>query len=123
MDLATGSAGFLISSMELMIEQAEMELGKGTSVAEEVIENIKRNNLLGVELNAEMYTLAATNMILRGDGSSNIRKANTFNTPKSLYEKFGATKLLLNPPFSYQENGMPFIEFGLNNMEKAESAL
>ena len=104
--------------MELMIEQAEMELGKGTSVAEEVIENIKRNNLLGVELNAEMYTLAATNMILRGDGSSNIRKANTFNTPKSLYEKFGATKLLLNPPFSYQENGMPFIEFGLNNMEK-----
>ena len=65
-----------------------------------------------------MYTLAATNMILRGDGSSNIRKANTFNTPKSLYEKFGATKLLLNPPFSYQENGMPFIEFGLNNMEK-----
>ena len=33
-----------------------------------------------------MYTLAATNMILRGDGSSNIRKANTFNTPKSLYE-------------------------------------
>ena len=29
MDLATGSAGFLISSMELMIEQAEMELGKG----------------------------------------------------------------------------------------------
>ena len=56
-------------------------------MAEEVIENIKRNNLLGVELNAEMYTLA-TNMILRGDGSSNIRKANTFNTPKSLYEKF-----------------------------------
>ncbi|MCD8914281.1 SAM-dependent methyltransferase [Staphylococcus simulans] len=118
MDLATGSAGFLISSMELMIEQAEVELGKGTSAAEEVIEKIKRNNLLGVELNAEMYTLAATNMILRGDGSSNIRKANTFNTPKSLYEKFGATKLLLNPPFSYKENGMPFIEFGLDNMEK-----
>ena len=81
MDLATGSAGFLISSMELMIEQAEIELGKGTSAAEEVIENIKRNNLLGVELNAEMYTLA-TNMILRYDGSSNIRKANTFNTLK-----------------------------------------
>lgn len=118
MDLATGSAGFLISSMELMIEKAELELGKGTSAAEKAIVNIKSNNLLGVELNAEMYTLAATNMILRGDGSSNIRKANTFNTPKDLYEKFKATKLLLNPPFSFKENGMPFIEFGLNNMEK-----
>lgn len=118
MDLATGSAGFLISSMELMIEKAELELGKGTSAAEKTIENIKSDNLLGVELNAEMYTLAATNMILRGDGSSNIRKANTFNTPKELYEEFKATKLLLNPPFSFKENGMPFIEFGLNNMEK-----
>ncbi|WP_064485321.1 N-6 DNA methylase [Staphylococcus kloosii] len=118
MDLATGSAGFLISSMELMIEQAELEHGKRTNAAEEEIKNIKSNNLLGIELNAEMYTLAATNMILRGDGSSNIKKANTFNTPKRLYEEFKATKLLLNPPFSYQENGMPFIEFGLNNMEK-----
>ncbi|MGX0167477.1 type I restriction enzyme M protein [Staphylococcus hominis] len=118
MDLATGSAGFLISSMELMIEKAELEFGKGTSAAEESINKIKSNNLLGIELNAEMYTLAATNMILRGDGSSNIKKANTFNTPKSLYEDFKATKLLLNPPFSYRENGMPFIEFGLDNMQR-----
>lgn len=118
MDLATGSAGFLISSMELMIEQAELEHGKRTNAAEKEIKNIKSNNLLGIELNAEMYTLAATNMILRGDGSSNIKKANTFNTPKNLYEEFKATKLLLNPPFSFKENGMPFIEFGLNNMEK-----
>ncbi|MEI7455916.1 MAG: N-6 DNA methylase, partial [Nitrosomonadales bacterium] len=74
--------------------------------------------LLGIELNAEMFTLAATNMILRGDGSSNIYKGNTFNTPEKLYKDFNATKLLLNPPFSYSENGMPFIAFGLNQMEK-----
>lgn len=34
----------------------------------------KQSQLLGVELNAEMFILAATNMILRGDGSSNIQK-------------------------------------------------
>lgn len=118
MDLATGSAGFLISAMELMIQDAENTHGKKTTAAEDKIEKIKKTQLLGVELNAEMFTLAATNMILRGDGSSNIQKGNTFNTPEKLYADFNANRLLLNPPFSYTENGMPFIAFGLDKMEK-----
>jgi hypothetical protein len=118
MDLATGSAGFLISSMELMIQDAELSFGKKTSSAEKKIKEIKSNQLLGIELNAEMFTLAATNMVLRGDGSSNIQKGNTFNTPEDLYINFRANRLLLNPPFSYSENGMPFIAFGLEKMEK-----
>jgi hypothetical protein len=118
MDLATGSAGFLISSMEMMINDAEANYGKQTTAANDKINSIKKEQLLGVELNAEMFTLAATNMILRGDGSSNIHKGNTFNTPEQLYTDFQANKLLLNPPFSYDENGMPFIAFGLDKMEK-----
>lgn len=118
MDLATGSAGFLISAMELMIEDTNKTFGKDTSKANNKIEKIKNEQLLGVELNAEMFTLAATNMILRGDGSSNIKKGNTFNTPEELYTNFRANRLLLNPPFSYKENGMPFIEFGLSKMDK-----
>ncbi len=118
MDLATGSAGFLISAMELMIQDAQNTHGKKTTAAEDQIEKIKKTQLLGVELNAEMFTLAATNMILRGDGSSNIQKGNTFNTPEKLYADFNANRLLLNPPFSYTENGMPFIAFGLDKMEK-----
>lgn len=117
MDLATGSAGFLISAMEIMIQDVENLYGKKTTQAETKIDEIKKKQLLGVELNAEMFTLAATNMILRGDGSSNIQKGNTFNTPEELYTKFKANKLLLNPPFSFKENGIPFIEFGLNKME------
>lgn len=118
MDLATGSAGFLISSMELMIASAENKYGKDTTRAKQKIEEIKQKRLLGVELNAEMYTLAATNMILRGDGSSNIQKGNTFKTPEELYTNFKADRILLNPPFSFEENGMPFIAFGLDKMEK-----
>ena len=118
MDLATGSAWFLISWMEIMIEDAEKSYGKKTTNAENKIKEIKKNQLLWVELNAEMYTLAATNMILRWDWSANIQKWNTFKTPKELYEKFKANKLLLNPPFSFDENGMPFIAFGLERMEK-----
>lgn len=117
MDLATGSAGFLISSMELMIEYAEEKYGKKTKKALEKIEHIKKHQLLGVELDAQMFTLASTNMILRGDGSSNIRKGSSFKEPADLYKTFNADKLLLNPPFSYKENGMPFILFGLANMQ------
>jgi len=117
MDLATGSAGFLISAMEMMIEDVEKTYGKKTSVAENKIKSIKKEQLMGIELNAEMFTLAATNMILRGDGSSNIQKGNTFKTPESIYNDFKADRLLLNPPFSYSENGMPFIAFGLDKMQ------
>lgn len=118
MDLATGSAGFLISAMELMIEDANAIFGKATTAANEAIDALKKNNLLGVELNAEMFTLAATNMILRGDGSSRIEKGSAFNRPESLFENFKADRLLLNPPFSYDENGLPFLEHGLDKMEK-----
>lgn len=117
MDLATGSAGFLISAMRLMIEDTETKYGKNSSEANRKIEHIKKQQLLGVELDANMFTLASTNMILRGDGSSNIQKGSSFDRPPELYENFKADKLLLNPPFSYDENGMPFIEFGLRHMQ------
>lgn len=118
MDLATGSAGFLISSMELMIDDANSKYGKNTSKANELIKEIKQSQLLGVELNAEMFTLATTNMILRGDGSSRIEKGDAFNRPDWLYTDFKADRLLLNPPFSFVDNGLPFLAYGLDKMER-----
>lgn len=117
MDLATGSAGFLISAMKIMIDQIEKDYGKETERAKKKIEKIKHEQLLGVELNAEVFVLASTNMILRGDGSSNIQKGSSFDRPEKLYSDFNADKLLLNPPFTFEENGMPFLEFGLRQMK------
>lgn len=118
MDLATGSAGFLISAMQIMIENANENYAKGSSEALKKIDEIKRNQLLGVELNAEMYTLAATNMILRGDGSARIEHGSAFNRSDELYSNFKADRILLNPPFTFDENGMPFIAYGLDRMAK-----
>ena len=44
MDLATGSAGFLISSMEIMINDAENTYGKETTASRSKIEDIKKHN-------------------------------------------------------------------------------
>ncbi|EAL3914505.1 SAM-dependent DNA methyltransferase [Campylobacter upsaliensis] len=116
MDLATGSAGFLISSMEQMIEDVYKNTAKHSTQANKAILELKTKQLLGIEYNAEMFALATSNMILRGDGSSKIYKANTFETEDSLYANFAPTRILLNPPFTWDYNGLPFIEFGLDRM-------
>ena len=118
MDLATGSAGFLISSMELMIEDVYKKHSKHSTHANKAILELKTKQLLGIEYNAEMFALATANMILRGDGSSKIYKANTFETEDKLYESFLPTRILLNPPFTWDYNGLPFIEFGLDRMQR-----
>jgi len=122
LDVAAGSAGFLIACMGIMIEQANKEYGKGTTSANEKIKLIKNTQLMGIERDSQMYTLAATNMIMRGDGSAKIEKGSSFDQPKQLYEDFNATALLLNPPFTYIENGMPFLAFGLKYMKKGGKA-
>jgi len=118
MDLATGSAAFLVAAMDLMVSDANKTYGKGTQKSIKTIADIKNTQLLGIEVDAKMYTLAAANMILRGDGSTQIQKADTFKAPECLFETFNADRLLLNPPFSYHHYGMPFFEFGLDNMKK-----
>ena len=118
MDIATGSAAFLVAAMDQMICDVNRTFGKNTKAAKEAIVSIKEEQLLGIEIDAKMYTLAASNMILRGDGSTQIKKTDTFTTPESVFDDFGADVLLLNPPFSYVGNGLPFFEFGLDHMKK-----
>ena len=48
MDLATGSASFLISAMKQMIDDAELCYGKNTTEAQEKIAEIKSKQLLGI---------------------------------------------------------------------------
>jgi hypothetical protein len=122
MDLATGSAGFLIAAMTEMMLRIEEQHGKGTTEAIKRISELQKSQLLGVEINPTMFTLATTNMLLRGDSSANIQKGSSFDRPEALYSEFRATHLLLNPPFSYEGNGMPFLEFGLDHMEKGGKA-
>ena len=63
-DPCCGTAGFLIASMHKMIKLAGDD--------DVQIRKIKKEQLFGIELQAYMYTIATTNMILRGDGNSNL---------------------------------------------------
>lgn len=114
-DLCTGSAGFLVSAMATMFEQAE-DLYEDPKELEKALRHIKQKQLLGIEFSDKMFTLASTNMILRGDGSSQLHKGDSFQVVPTLDYK--ATHVLLNPPFSYKESGQPFLFLALNMMER-----
>ena len=73
------------------------------AVNEDEIEDIKKNKLHGVELQQKLFTIATTNMILRGDGKSNLRRDDIFHVDIDDYND-KITKVLINPPYSQAKN-------------------
>lgn len=106
----------------LQVEDAIEELKKTMGLDQDCDERqivkwiIKKNQLHGIEVDSKMYVLAAANMIMRGDGSSSIVKADAFKEKEVLSKKYD--RLLINPDFTYQENGLPFFDVGLDSLEK-----
>lgn len=73
LDICAGTGGFLISAMQHMLKKA---------VTEEERTDIKKNRLIGIENNPKMFALAASNMILRGDGKANLHQASCFDASR-----------------------------------------
>lgn len=90
---------------------------------------IKANQLLGLEILSSVYMLAILNMILMGDGSSNILNKDSLKDFNGNYgfgntnKKFPADAFILNPPYSAPGNGMIFVEKALSMMEKGYAAI
>lgn len=121
-DFATGSAGFLISAMHLMIADAQNKITNEQEKTEKIL-HIKTEQLLGVEKLADIYLLAVLNMILMKDGSANIIQKNSLTEFDGKYEQgkmkgltFPATVFLLNPPYSAEGKGFVFVQRALSMM-------
>lgn len=117
-DLATGSSAFLVAAMDMMIRDAKASLSANSTAANTLIDKIKREQLLGIEIDSKMYTLAVSNMIMRGDGSTTIKQGDAFEIDSRVYSDFKADRLLINPPFSHKDLGLPFLEHGLEILQK-----
>ncbi|MFM1701169.1 class I SAM-dependent DNA methyltransferase [Aeromonas salmonicida] len=96
LDICAGTGGFLISAMQHMLKKA---------VTEEERTDIKKNRLIGIENNPKMFALAASNMILRGDGKANLHQASCFDDAvirsiKKLKPNVG----MLNPPYAQSKS-------------------
>lgn len=104
-DNCCGTAGFLISAMKRMEDEANGD--------KETIKNIHIKQLIGIENNSKMFCLACSNMMLRGDGKSNIYQQDCFQVEEAEIKRFKPTVALLNPPYS-KENGHKELEFVWN---------
>jgi hypothetical protein len=127
-DFATGSAGLLVAAMNEMLIDAKAKIKSPDELAIKSAE-IKANQLLGLEILSSVYMLAILNMILMGDGSSNILNKDSLKDFNGNYgfgntdKKFPADAFILNPPYSAAGNGMIFVEKALSMMSKGYAAI
>lgn len=126
-DFATGSAGLLVAAMNEMLIDAKNTIKSPEQLAIKSAE-IKANQLLGLEILSNVYMLAVLNMIMMGDGSSNILNKDSLNFDGNYGfgktdEKFPADAFILNPPYSAEGNGMIFVEKALSMMSKGYAAI
>jgi len=91
LDPTCGTAGFLIAAMHHMLSQTEDAQQQ---------RRIRRDQLYGIELEDYMFTIATTNMILRGDGKSNLQCTNFLRQKPSELQLKGCTVGMMNPPYS-----------------------
>lgn len=127
-DFATGSAGLLVAAMNEMLNDEKNKIKSPDEFARKSAA-IKANQLLGLEILSEVYMLAILNMILMGDGSSNILNKDSLKEFNGNYgfgktdEKFPADAFVLNPPYSAPGNGMVFVEKALSMMRRGYAAI
>ena len=127
-DFATGSAGLLVAAMNEMLNDAKYKIKSPEEFAIKSAK-IKAEQLLGLEILSNIYMLAILNMILMGDGSSNILNKDSIKDFDGHYgfgdttKAFPADAFVLNPPYSASGNGMVFVEKALSMMNKGYAAI
>ena len=127
-DFATGSAGLLVAAMNEMLIDAKNTIKSPEELQQKELA-IKAEQLLGLELLSSVYMLAILNMIMMGDGSSNILNKDSLTDFDGKYgfgktdSKFPANAFILNPPYSANGNGMNFVEKALSMMNNGYASI
>jgi len=91
LDPCSGTAGFLIAAMHHMLKQTKDQTKQ---------KNIRKKQLHGFELQPYMFAIATTNMILRGDGQSNLINENFLKQNPNKLQLKEANVGMMNPPYS-----------------------
>ncbi|MBD8207775.1 N-6 DNA methylase [Microbacterium sp. CFBP 8790] len=133
LDPTAGSGAFLIAAMRRMFADAIKRYGDNPARLNERLDEIKRFQLHGVELQDKLFAVGTTNMILRGDGKANFQRRSFFDATRDDFFPYnperpgrleGFTKVLMNPPYSQSKDKttrhlseLSFIERALSHLE------
>ena len=98
MDITCGSGSFLVQAM--VKELADCNGDK------ELMKTVKTKHIFGIENEEKAYGLATTNMLIHGDGNSNIKFASCFDCEKFIVDA-SPDIILMNPPYNAKPVNIP----------------
>jgi type I restriction-modification system DNA methylase subunit len=90
-DPCCGTGGFLVSGMHRLLKNATDDATK---------KHIKAHQIYGIEDREDMFAIATTNMVLRGDGQSNLICDDFFKQKSSQLQLDQISVGFMNPPYS-----------------------
>lgn len=110
LDATCGSGAFLVKAMANMIKEVG---GINTKEAED----IKTNQLFGIEFDREIFALACANMLIHKDGKTNLEQLDTREKSACEWIKSkNITKVLMNPPYERKYGCKKIVENVLDNV-------
>jgi type I restriction enzyme M protein len=92
LDPCCGSGAFLVRAMTDAMDDC------ATNDEKEIV---KQKNIFGIEFEETAFGLATTNMLIHGDGNSNVKQGSCFDL-KTFIEESGINIVLMNPPYNAQ---------------------
>lgn len=104
LDECCGSGSFLVQAM--VKELAEARCGHTEAQFKELANEIKQKHIFGIENEEKAYGLATTNMLIHGDGNSNVEFGSCFDKQKFIVDA-KPTVMLMNPPYNAKPRTIP----------------
>ena len=104
LDSCCGSGSFLVQAM--VKELADCRKGKTEKEFKDLSARIKQEHIYGIEIEEKAYGLSTTNMLIHGDGNSNIEFGSCFDK-KDFIKKANPDIFLLNPPYNAKPRHIP----------------
>lgn len=97
LDPTCGSGTFLVQAMTQILRECETDAER---------KKVKEQQIYGIEFDDNVYGLATTNMLIHGDGNSNIRYKSCFDLGDWITDT-QANLVLMNPPYNASKNQVP----------------
>lgn len=97
LDPTCGSGTFLVQAMTQILRECETDAER---------KKVKEQQIYGIEFDDNVYGLATTNMLIHGDGNSNIRYKSCFDLGDWMTDT-QANLVLMNPPYNASKNQVP----------------
>lgn len=90
LDPCCGSGAFLVRAMTDALDDCKNEQQRN---------DVKKNKIYGIEYESGAYGLSSTNMLIHGDGNSNVVNDSMFNRSKWILDA-NINTVLMNPPYN-----------------------